>query len=99
MAIALTSDSIPAARSDRAPGPDRAVAMTYATTQLPGAADPMPDVPQLDWKAFSARFFPERGRHDLEALQAYGAYRRGFPVGGAGPSGAAVEVWEGEGGR
>jgi hypothetical protein len=72
--------------------------MTYATTQ-PAAADPMRDVPQLDWKAFSARFFPERRRHDPEALHAYGAYRKGLPVGEAGPSDAAVEVWEGEGGR
>ena len=72
--------------------------MTYATTQ-PAAADPMPDVPQLDWKAFSARFFPGRRRHDLEVLHAYGAYRKGLPVGKAGPSDAAVEVWEGEGGR
>ena len=83
---------------DRALGPGGAVAMTYATTQ-PAAADPMRDVPQLDWKAFSARFFPERRRHDLEALHAYGAYRKGLPVGEASPSDAAVEAWEGEGGR
>jgi len=57
-------------------------------------------IPQrLDWKAFCARFFPGRRRHDLEALHAYGAYRKGLPVGKAGPSDAAVEVWEGEGGR
>jgi hypothetical protein len=37
--------------------------------------------------------------HDREALHAHGAYRKGFPVGEAGPSDAAVEVWEGEGGR
>ena len=30
----------------------------------------------LDWQAFSAAYFPERRRHDLEALAAYGAYRR-----------------------
>jgi hypothetical protein len=30
----------------------------------------------LDWGAFSARCFPGRRRHDLEALTAYGAYRR-----------------------
>jgi hypothetical protein len=30
----------------------------------------------LDWHAFSAAYFPERRRHDLEALLAYGAYRR-----------------------
>jgi CspA family cold shock protein len=29
----------------------------------------------LDWSAFSARFFPGRRRHDLEALKAYEAYR------------------------
>jgi hypothetical protein len=42
-----------------------------------------PDVPSseelpggLDWQAFSTRYFPGRHRHDLEALIAYGAYRR-----------------------
>ena len=30
----------------------------------------------LDWQAFSAAYFPGRRRHDLEALTAYGAYRR-----------------------
>jgi hypothetical protein len=30
----------------------------------------------LDWDGFSAVYFPERRRHDLEALVAYGAYRR-----------------------
>ena len=35
------------------------------------------DVPAgLDWQAFSAAYFPGRRRHDLEALTAYGAYRR-----------------------
>jgi hypothetical protein len=29
----------------------------------------------LDWEAFSARFFPGRRRHDLEAFTAYAAYR------------------------
>jgi hypothetical protein len=29
----------------------------------------------LDWQAFSARYFPIRRRHELEALIAYGAYR------------------------
>ena len=31
----------------------------------------------LDWQAFSARYFPERGRHDSEARSAYAAYRQG----------------------
>lgn len=30
----------------------------------------------LDWQSFSAAYFPGRRRHDLEALIAYGAYRR-----------------------
>lgn len=31
----------------------------------------------LDWQAFSARYFPERRRHDLEAVSAYAAYKQG----------------------
>ena len=34
----------------------------------------------LDWQAFSAAYFPGRRRHDLEALTAYGAYRRSHEV-------------------
>lgn len=30
----------------------------------------------LDWQTFSAAYFPARRRHDLEAITAYGAYRR-----------------------
>jgi hypothetical protein len=29
----------------------------------------------LEWHAFSSRYFPERRRHDLQALKAYDAYR------------------------
>jgi hypothetical protein len=29
----------------------------------------------LDWQGFSGRYFPGRGRHDLEALASYAAYR------------------------
>ena len=35
----------------------------------------------LDWQRFSAASFPGRRRHDLEALIAYGAYRRSHAVG------------------
>ena len=35
----------------------------------------------LDWQRFSAAYFPGRRRHDLEALTAYGAYRRSHAVG------------------
>jgi len=31
----------------------------------------------LDWQAFSARYFPERRRHDSEARSAYAAYKQG----------------------
>jgi hypothetical protein len=31
----------------------------------------------LDWKAFSAHYFPERRRHNFEALSAYAAYTEG----------------------
>lgn len=30
----------------------------------------------LDWQGFRSRFFPERRRHDLEAITAYAAYKR-----------------------
>jgi hypothetical protein len=66
----------------------------------------------LDWEAFSAAYFPGRRRHDLEALTAYGAYKRSRVIGersaqeaarlkeaertAAGTS--AVDAWEDEGG-
>jgi len=32
---------------------------------------------KLAWDAFAAQYFPERRRHDLEAVAAYGAYTQG----------------------
>ena len=32
---------------------------------------------KLAWDAFAARYFPERRRHDMEAIAAYGAYKQG----------------------
>jgi len=32
---------------------------------------------KLAWDAFAARYFPERRRHDMEAVAAYGAYTQG----------------------
>ena len=32
---------------------------------------------ELDWDAFSARHFADRGRHDSEARSAYAVYRQG----------------------
>ena len=31
----------------------------------------------LDWDAFSTRYFPQRRRHDLEAITAYATYKQG----------------------
>ena len=44
------------------------------TRALAASREAIPD--GLDWQAFTAAYFPGRGRHDLEALVAYGAYRR-----------------------
>jgi hypothetical protein len=65
----------------------------------------------LDWEAFSAAYFPERRRHDLEALAAYGTYRRshsgaalssdertGIAPGRGANGGRALRNWEDEGG-
>jgi hypothetical protein len=56
----------------------------------------------LDWARFTAAYFPGRRRHDMEALTAYGTYRRAR-VSRDRPSGdvqqtAALAVWEDEGG-
>ncbi len=48
-----------------------------AGSAVAGSAD-APD--GLDWETFSAAYFPGRRRHDLEALTAYGAYRRSHAV-------------------
>ena len=52
----------------------------------------------LDWQDFSATYFPGRRRHDLEALTAYGAYRRSRAV-GTGLSAESAGVEAGRGGR
>jgi hypothetical protein len=71
------------------------------------------DAPRgLDWQSFSARYFPGRRRHDLEALTAYRAYRNGsHPASGEGAqtdrraqaqdavlAATAVQAWKAEGG-
>ncbi len=80
----------------------------HAAASLAGTAH----IPHgLDWQTFSAAYFPERRRHDLEALTAYGAYARSHsgaalssdePVRietGQGAAGAhALGNWEDEGG-
>ena len=40
------------------------------------ASGPMPGLEAgLDWDAFVSRYFPGRGRHDLEAICAYHEYQ------------------------
>jgi len=67
---------------------------------------------ELDWKGFLAAYFPGSRRHDLEALTAYGAYKRSWFVDGQSATEAsrspaaegtsaratAVAAWEDEGG-
>ena len=82
-----------------------------AAGQVASAATSVHAPAGLDWQAFSAAYFPGRRRHDLEALTAYGAYRRSRAVGtgssaepagietGRGARGAtALRDWEDEGG-
>jgi hypothetical protein len=62
-------------------------------------AGPAQLLPGLDWQAFSDRCFPNRKRHDFNAVVAYFAYQ-GF---GAEPpqnraTCEAEQVWEDEGG-
>jgi hypothetical protein len=84
------------------PGADRLISIVMSSADAPAG---------LDWQAFSAAYFPERRRHDLEAVAAYGAYRRSHsgavlssdePVRiaqGRGAIGArALGNWEDEGG-
>jgi hypothetical protein len=54
----------------------------------------------LDWQDFSSAYFPGRRRHDLEALTAYGAYRRLQLAAEPAPdeTDRALEAWEDEGG-
>jgi hypothetical protein len=91
-----------------------------------GEGKPRPDVPErvaaavaspedatagLDWQAFSAAYFPGSRRHNLNAIVAYGAYKRSRGAGEQQPSEAArlkadaisteaqaVAEWEDEGG-
>ena len=54
----------------------------------------------LDWHGFSTAHFPGSRRHDMEALIAYGAYKRSLVVDDPAPeeSSRALETWEDEGG-
>jgi hypothetical protein len=87
--------------------PNRQVTTPVASRVGGGAHVPE----DLDWQTFAAAYFPGRRRHDLEALTAYGVYRRSHAADarssdepariGAGPGEAgstALQDWEDEGG-
>jgi hypothetical protein len=57
---------LPRLRKDNSRGPSTAPLLNAAE-----AAE------ALDWQAFSARYFPERRRHDSEAVSAYATYKQG----------------------
>jgi len=48
----------------------------YAASRAPVPALPDDAEEGLDWEAFSRRYFPNRRRHNGEALSAYAAYGR-----------------------
>ena len=86
----------------RGPAADRVASGVTSSAHVPEG---------LDWQGFSAAYFPGKRRHDLEALTAYGAYRRSRDVGtgssaepagskrgGAGAGATALRNWEDEGG-
>ncbi|MGH3085262.1 MAG: hypothetical protein ACRDNP_14655 [Gaiellaceae bacterium] len=55
---------------------------------------------RLEWSTFLARFFPNRRRHDFEALAAYEAYKtRSIERRGAALRDAAARTHQGHGGR
>ena len=54
--------------------PDRATAPPVHTAVQNGSG-------RLAWSAFLARFFPDRSRHDLEALKAFESYANGSSSG------------------
>jgi hypothetical protein len=81
-----------AGRSDaerKRPLTENAVSAVASSEEVPAG---------LDWQAFSAAYFPGRRRHDLEALTAYGAYRRSRTLDER-PSGQATRKEEAESGE
>jgi hypothetical protein len=64
-------------------------------------------VPLLDWQAFCAAHFPGGRRHNLEAVVAYGAYRKSLErelaqirtTESGRAEATALRGWEDEGGR
>jgi hypothetical protein len=52
---------------------------------------------RLDWSAFAARFFPNRRRHDFEALAAYESYRSALEQASAAAGPLTGPVYAGRG--
>jgi hypothetical protein len=84
---------------------ERRLAVTKMVESALASSSDVPD--GLDWQRFRAAYFPGSRRHDLEALAAYGAYKRLRAVepspddvkAANGRTGsAALQGWEDEGG-
>ena len=76
--------------------PERKRPLTESAESAVASSADGPD--GLDWQTFSAARFPGRRRHDLEALTAYGAYRRSHTLDER-PSRQATRMEEAESGE
>ena len=79
------------------------MATTVASQDVPASSPPE----LFDWHEFCSKHFPGRSeRHNLEAVVAYGKYRKKYGVRGDSSAGdetrtsdrAAIRDWEDEGG-
>ena len=76
----------------------------HGTSALTSGTEP---VPVLDWQAFCAVHFPGGRRHNLEAVVAYGAYRKSLEpeltqietTENGRAEATALRGWEDEGGQ
>ena len=80
--------------AERSSGTETKRPVTKAVAAVAGSAR-MTD--GLDWQSFSAAYFPGRRRHDLEALTAYGAYRRSHEVHAPSDAPARIDAERGQG--
>jgi hypothetical protein len=84
---------------------ERRLAVTKIVESALASSSEVPN--GLDWQRFGEAYFPGSRRHDLEAIAAYGAYKRLRPVEPSsedveatnGRTGStALQGWEDEGG-
>lgn len=86
----------------------RAERKPEVTTAVGSARESSAEVPDgLDWQRFRAAYFPESRRHNLNAIVAYGAYKRlraveplseDVEAANGLPGSTALHGWEDEGG-